>query len=1200
MKRFIICIMSLTIAFGPGLPLAAFAGSDDFLGDAAIYVGSLSDTNKPRTNVLFIVDNSKATMNPAAGEAYDPSKEYDDAGYGTWDIYLAGQQGDFTGNPIVENETEFLERLIDGSRNPAGCSDIIRDTLLESGTYTGSGSANAPNISNQRTCNITNNQRGAVYALGNYLNYVNSVPAGEETTTQREVIYNALKLVVGGARKVINFGALVYGSNQQGANVAHDMADLSLDGDFTAFLADIPGPGPDDGPRAQTSESVRPQSQALYDAGYYYGADYDSINNSMTRIPLSSVNPCGNNHIIFITNGLTNDTASSKLKDNIGDYDGDHYHNEGVDNLASYGSGSHYMDDVAAYLKDKKGITTHTVLAFQASDVLVQNTAYDGGGIYKNVFNAQQLSIALTKMLASILEEDTAFVAPVVPASATNRTISSDRVYLGLFKPQDGSDPWLGNVKKYRVGTGDQLIDRNGNAATQSNSDPNLDGKFVEASQSYWGTGQDAVGNDIFYCFDGNRPISAGDGGLAGCGGVGGALLGRTTARNIYTYVSDTKPQDLDPDDVLRVLTSSANAFSTGNNQLTEVLLNVTDDEEKNKLIKYMHGFNAYGADDTVKRNWILGDILHSRPLVFNYAGYTNSAENTCAEDVGPGEPYNSSVIFVGANDGMLHAFRDCDGSELWAFIPPKLLADIKEYPTGAHQYFVDSPPVAYVHDVNNNGNIETGDKIVLIFGLRRGGASNDINNDNPWGAYYALDVSTPTAPVLLWELDNTVPGLERMGQSWSQPRLSKVRDGSATKVVAFITGGYDKNEDLRYGQTQSFPDTTNDDVANGSAVVPVQLDDGGLSGGAGKTSPGSSVQYKMRGNAVYAIEVATLVPTAGVYSPDFSSSGAVTWAYDVDDNTDMTYAFPSDITLISGAGNFAEAFYVGDTGGRMWRFDVSGSNKNEWGGEIIFDSNRGTGSDVGRKIFYRPAAAIIGGKVHLWLGTGDRAHPLNHAVIDRMYHLVDMGQETASGIDEARLVDLTDDPLQTGSVDTVTLTLNKLTNNNTNGIFDNDDNFPYHGWFIKMNWDFENNVSATAIGEKVLAAPVMFNNAAYFTTYTPDVNPNADDPCAVGNLGTSRLYHLGALTAEAVFNYDTGNDNPGSMPENQRAINADGKVLVRSDRVRELGEGIPSGIVTLIDASGRVTMMISSSNRVGTYNAPDIRLIAPVYWMQW
>ena len=156
----------------------------------------------------------------------------------------------------------------------------------------------------------------------------------------------------------------------------------------------------------------------------------------------------------------------------------------------------------------------------------------------------------------------------------------------------------------------------------------------------------------------------------------------------------------------------------------------------------------------------------------------------------------------------------------------------------------------------------------------------------------------------------------------------------------------------------------------------------------------------------------------------------------------------------------------------------------------------------------------------------------------------------------------------------------------------------------IKLNWDYdstETDKESDVVGEKVLAAPVMFNNEAYYTTYTPEVDPNADDPCSVGNLGSSHLYHLSALTGEAVYNYDLANDSVyDTLGEDSRAKGTDGQVLSRSDRVRSLGEGIPSGIVTLIDASGRVTMMISSSNRVETYNAPDIKLISPVYWMQW
>ena len=84
---------------------------------------------------------------------------------------------------------------------------------------------------------------------------------------------------------------------------------------------------------------------------------------------------------------------------------------------------------------------------------------------------------------------------------------------------------------------------------------------------------------------------------------------------------------------------------------------------------------------------------------------------------------------------------------------------------------------------------------------------------------------------------------------------------------------------------------------------------------------------------------------------------------------------------------------------------------------------------DVGRKIFYRPAVAVINGEVNLWFGTGDRAHPLNHAVVDRLYQIVDKGQGTIDQIDEKNLVDMTTDPLQTGDEATVTETLEKLYN---------------------------------------------------------------------------------------------------------------------------------------------------------------------------
>jgi type IV pilus assembly protein PilY1 len=566
----------------------------------------------------------------------------------------------------------------------------------------------------------------------------------------------------------------------------------------------------------------------------------------------------------------------------------------------------------------------------------------------------------------------------------------------------------------------------------------------------------------------------------------------------------------------------------------------------------------------------------------------------------------------------------------MWAFIPPQFLPQLKDSIDGTHQYFADSPPVAYVHDANNNGVIDalsdqSGDRVVLVFGLRRGGSSDDLDYDGPWGGYIAIDVSIPDKPELLFSVDSSTTGLEEMGQSWSQPRLAKVNVGGLSKVVAFVTGGYDKYEDLRYGQTQLFP------AVGADTIVPYQVGDAGIdtdtvTGATSETVGGvdaGSSAYN-RGGAMYAIEVATLTGTVPNLMPDTSDAGEIVWSYDhegdnsTNNNEHLDYSIASDMTVgdLNNDG-FTDVIYVGDTGGRMWRFKVGSNNVDLWEGNIIFNANPGyddfytpyvsltdrselktpteDSTDVGRKFFYKPAVAIIGGKAHLWFGSGDRAHPLNHAVVDRLYKVVDNGQITGSNINEKNLVDLTVDPLQSYKYNTADV-LSKLQN-----LADgpNSEADYYHGWMIKMNFDYDTGNKSTVVGEKMLASPVMFNGEAYYTTYAPLEDPSLSDPCAVGNLGTSRLYHLSAHTGEAIFNYDLGND-ADVLEDGSRAGAEDGSVLKRSDRTRTLGQGIPSGIVTLIDASGRVTMMISSSNRVETYNAADIKLISPVYWMQW
>jgi type IV pilus assembly protein PilY1 len=128
----------------------------------------------------------------------------------------------------------------------------------------------------------------------------------------------------------------------------------------------------------------------------------------------------------------------------------------------------------------------------------------------------------------------------------------------------------------------------------------------------------------------------------------------------------------------------------------------------------------------------------------------------------------------------MLHAFDDASGEELWAFIPPDLLNRLKQLSTATPGIFVDGSPRAYV-TYDTSGNVT---KAILIFGLRRGG-----------NYYYALDVTTPTAPKYLWKIYNGKGGLfKELGQTWSNPAIGKIpwkgRSWSPFRA------GYDEGQD--------------------------------------------------------------------------------------------------------------------------------------------------------------------------------------------------------------------------------------------------------------------------------------------------------------------------------------------------------------------------------------------------------------------
>ncbi len=169
-------------------------------------------------------------------------------------------------------------------------------------------------------------------------------------------------------------------------------------------------------------------------------------------------------------------------------------------------------------------------------------------------------------------------------------------------------------------------------------------------------------------------------------------------------------------------------------------------------------------------RNAVLGDIMHSRPYYLSNSG--------------------NPVLFVGANDGMLHAFdaKSTGGAELWAYVPSMLLSKLSSLTVDpyVHTYYVDGG--LNVGDITVSGAT----KKLLVSGLGAGGQG-----------LFALDVTSPipadeatAATKALWEITPTTinnatsSSYSNLGYTYGTPLITKVNSGSGQSAV-IIGNGY-------------------------------------------------------------------------------------------------------------------------------------------------------------------------------------------------------------------------------------------------------------------------------------------------------------------------------------------------------------------------------------------------------------------------
>lgn len=411
-------------------------------------------------------------------------------------------------------------------------------------------------------------------------------------------------------------------------------------------------------------------------------------------------------------------------------------------------------------------------------------------------------------------------------------------------------------------------------------------------------------------------------------------------------------------------------------------------------------------------RDWVLGDLNHSNPAVVG-------PPNTNLTDILMGGGYEQhktdwedrpKCLIVGANDGMLHCFDLVTGEELWAVIPYNLLSKLRNmWPvdsiTGeryfARDVYVDGSPV--VAEVYINDEWRT----VLICG--QGPGQGKKQGASATGNYYfALDITNIEDPQPLWEFTD-----DQMGETWSTPVIGRIMKEGVETWTAFMGSGYDNVT----GQGRQ-----------GHRFYAVDI------------AAGDDFWYF---NANPEINTATGV------------SNGVIWS----NTKNVIRSIPGSPTLFDIDRNgMADAVYVGDLEGRLWKVDIGTEYQSgdPWTAEKLYEDSTNYPIITKPEVWQDPAA--IGTPARIYFGTGGD----DKAPEDGVYSLI-------------ALID---------------------------------DVIPAVEWFmgspIILNLDEENKAGEFGVGEKVWADPKEANNIVYFSTLMGNIE--TVDPCdSLAGLG--KLY---------------------------------------------------------------------------------------------
>lgn len=715
----------------------------------------------------------------------------------------------------------------------------------------------------------------------------------------------------------------------------------------------------------------------------------------------------------------------------------------------------------------KQNVITYTI-GFDIDEPVLAAAATVGGGKYYTATNEATLATALNNAVSSIISEvsNAGGVATTNPAK-----VSGNKMFQPVFNPIG----WYGELRCYEYASitydADGII--NGGACS-----PNAKAKIPTTGRKIWSARWTSSATWSAFDFLPGSPVTT------------------------------TSPPNM-------TAQQATNLGSTKSAQNTVVnFVRGIDDTETTVTPETTRVRPATSG--------LLGDITDSQPqVVTKPSGITTDSSYTTYQT----NNASRNIVFIGANDGMLHAFNVSDMTELMGFVPSPVYSHLAALPSLTYGA---SGGTAHTYGVNGElrqadvklGSTTPAWKTIVVGGLAQGGQG-----------FFAIDatssstLTTSASSAVKWEWNDQHD--DEMGYSYGAPLVYNVRTSATTAVPAVIlVNGYENYYDDTAVGGKRRAATTGNPAGNTSALYIVNADTGALikkisvTGGAGLSSP------------------------AGV---DFGQDGILDYVY------------------------------AGDMNGKLWRFDLTDSNPDNFkvGSNPIFDA--GTTQPIIMRPAVKPVSDSSGnsrGNLVLF-GTGklqldsDR----NTTTTQSFYAVLDDMAATPTTVSKtdlvSREVDNTTDTVATGTSGMRAGTYRAIRDLSSSVTLDlTSTTETKKGWYINL----------PAESERLVSSPLLMDYMVIFGTGVPA----SSKACIPGGVGW--VMGVDPMTGGVTVG---PNKTPFSFIDvkSDGKSNADDKLNFSSGKAYASGfsmDGIPTELTYVAAESKVITISSSGTNALG------------------